>query len=577
MARVEDNGKERSFVITSRAIYLWAAALLLLCYCVSLASLIGDIGFQGDDWWVFAFPFWNSFPDALSEYTRESRRPVEGLYWISMFEIFRFERTPYNLLSLLLLAGSGMAMGACLLKAFPGRIVLAVSGVLFAFLLPPLSNLTYMIHTDNSRISTLFFWVSVAAFQRWASGSRSWPALALPVLLYTMATLTYENTTLLILVVPGFVWPVLRRQEAGLPAGSLMARLGIAIACAFALFVALRFWVFSGGAVRHGSLVPSTVQALSYFGALMDYLLVPFANISTDAGAWAWGLVVALTSCVLLVWCDRNAGSRVPSAHPRCEESGWYVALLGVMVLLLGVAPYLLAGYDAALGFTSQSRVFSSGAFGVAILLGLLTDVLWRGEKKRLVVKSAVAVLMAFLAVFLADLRKEWQNAAVKRNDLCASLLKQVPAVSPGTTFLFLDLQWYLDDRAVVFQGVDGLPDFVRILYHQKDLYGYFLYTRTEDFVNAEARTAVASPQGLAARGSAVRGLVPLDSLLILRRVGSTLVLVNRISRDRNEVAIDWRGIDELRSNRNLIVGRASGGSPGVTTKTVPRNCPGRP
>jgi hypothetical protein len=48
-----------------------------------------------------------------------------------------------------------------------------VLSVLFAFLLTPVSNLIYMFHTDNSRISVLLFWASVWAFQHWARDSKS--------------------------------------------------------------------------------------------------------------------------------------------------------------------------------------------------------------------------------------------------------------------------------------------------------------------------------------------------------------------------------------------------------------------
>ena len=49
--------------------------------------------------------------------------------------------------------------------------------------------------------------------------------------------------------------------------------------------------------------------------------------------------------------------------------------------------------------------------------------------------------------------------------------------MKPGTTFLLMDVQSYVSkggmDRAVVFQGVDGIGEFVRMLYAKKDLYAY--------------------------------------------------------------------------------------------------------
>jgi len=540
---------------------------------LTLALLVGNIGFQGDDWWVFGFPFWNSFPDSVYEYARESKRPVEGLYWISMFEVFRFSRAPYTFFSLLLLAGSCIAMGASLLKAFPNRRDMAVLSVLFAFLLPPLSNLTFMIHTDNSRISNLLFWTCVFMFQQWASKSRLWFRLFLPCAFYLLAALTYENTTLLIFAVPAFVWPVLGRlEERDRPTAAPMIRLVAAIGLSFAAFVCIRFLVFSGGAVGHGSLLPSYNLVTSYFSVLAAYLWVPFANFSGNVWAVGWGLLASLMAAALLLISNNDEATGLslqsrmacPGALKRSEDyaatpslpvhESVYVAMLGVAVLTLGIVPYLLAGYGATFGFTSQSRIYSSAAFGVAIILAAALGAPWTSRKLRLVTRCTAIAIIVFMAVFLADLGSGWRDAAIKRNDLCASLRKQVPDVKPGTTFLFLDLQWYPSDRAVVFQGVDGLPEFVRILYGRKDLYAYFLYPLSEVPVDsADERTAAVSPSGLVARGSAVRGPIRLDSLLVFRRRGSRLELLDGITEAENQVSMKWIGVSVIKSNRDLI------------------------
>ena len=163
-------------------------AALIVC-CSSLAILIGNIGFQGDDWWQFSWPYWYSFPNSIWEYARASRRPIEGLYTVLSFEIFGLNRVLFTLSALLLSVGSCLAMGACLNRAFPRRKTLVVLAVFFGFLLTPLSNLIYMFHTDNSRLSMLLFWTSILAFQHWAGASKSWLGLTLPVILYLAASL----------------------------------------------------------------------------------------------------------------------------------------------------------------------------------------------------------------------------------------------------------------------------------------------------------------------------------------------------------------------------------------------------
>jgi hypothetical protein len=533
-----------------------SVAALLAVAAVSLALLIGDIGFQGDDWWQFSWPYWNKIPWSIQQYAAASSRPLEGLYTVLSFELFGLHRVYYTACALFLWAGACLAFGACLRKAFPGKKSLALLATLFAFLLPSASNLIYMFHTDNSRVSVLLFWLSVLAFQRWARVSGSWIGLLAPMTLSCMAALTYENTTFLIFTVPFFVWPVRGHFPGRLSARSFLIRLFAGIGGAFGVFLAVRFGVFSGGAVHHSSLIPPLGLVWSYVSQLILYCVAPFRELSTDHAAWVWGSAVALAAAWLLRTAVHEE-SRDEEPPEGWEQNPAYIATLGVAVLCLGMLPYLLAGYSPDMGFNSQSRVYSSASFGPPILIALLATA-WRNQRVLAACRVAAVLVLGVMAVFLASLRGEWQAAAEKRNLLIADLVRQVPNVRPGTTLLFLDLQWYLTrsevGRAVVFQGVDGLGEFVRMLYHEKDLYAYFLYPRDLPFVREKGRIASVSPDGLTARGSAVRPPIPLDTLLIFKREGTKLVLLNALSAEDGLAAVEWNGVSSLESNRDLIV-----------------------
>jgi hypothetical protein len=530
-------------------------AALIVC-CSSLAILIGNIGFQGDDWWQFSWPYWHSFPNSIWEYAKASRRPIEGLYTVLSFEIFGLNRELFTLSALLLSAGSCLAMGACLNRAFPGKKALVVLAVFFAFLLTPLSNLIYMFHTDNARLAMLLFWTSALAFQRWAGGSKSWLGLISPIILYLAASLTYENATFLLFAVPLFILPIHLNRGGKVWDRSFLLRLGVGIAVAFAAFVLVRFGLFGGGAVRHSSLIPSFGLTSSYIYNLVLYTIAPFHDISWDPAAWVWACPVALLVAALVFKASRDESS----ANERLADwtqSPLYVGALGVAVLVLGMLPYLLAGYNPSMGFTSQSRVYSSGTFGLAILLATLFSA--PKDRRILFGTKAIAVCMiGLMAVFLADLRIGWQEAAVRRDKLLASLLRQVPDVKPGTTFLLMDVQSYVPkngmDRGVVFQGVDGIGEFVKMLYGRKDLYAYFLYPKHQVPNNTKGEWATVSPAGFTARGSAVRPPIPLDSLLIVKREGENLVLVDKLSAEDGTAAIKWNGAKSIRSNPELIL-----------------------
>jgi hypothetical protein len=525
--------------------------------CLVLTFLVGDIGFQGDDWWILSWPFWHGLIDSIWLYAKASLRPLEGIYWISIFEAFGFHRQAFYFCSLLLSAGACTVMGACLLRAFPGRRDLAVLSSFFAFFLPTVAPLTYLIHTDNSRLALLLFWCSVLAFQRWAATSGTWSGLMVPVLLYCLAALTYENGTFLIFAVPFLVWPVHARSRRDLLASGVLFRLFVGVCGAFALFVFIRFIVFSGGAVGHRSLVPPLHLFVAYAASLGRYVATPFMSISSDGIAWLWGIGVAAIAGWLLFLDVGKARADVDAGTERSPGS-LYVAGTGALVLALGMLPYLLAGYTPELGFTSQSRVYSSGSFGLAILLAL-GSTFWKSAKALVVAKAVSVVALLFMAVFMADLSKDWQQAAQLRRQLCAQLIEQVPDVQPGTTFLFLDLQSYVSNRAVIMQGTDGLNEFIKMMYHKKPVSAYFLYKANDRLRDKEGKTATVSPQGVVPRGRLSSDPVPLDNLLILRKTGSRLALVDSISRDEDLAAINWQGVSSIHSNLGRILRNSVG------------------
>ncbi len=536
--------------ITRNNIALAAAALLIAC--VSLWMLIGNIGFQGDDWWILSFPYWHEFPESILIYATKLLRPLEGAYWITLFELFGFNNQAFHLASLLLHAGSCVLMGVCLGKAFPRKQNLAVWSIFFAFLLPTVSNLTYMIHTDNSRISVLLFWASVISFQRWTEQSQSWAGLSPGIIWYLLASSAYENATLLILSVPLFLWPIYVRNKR-LPEFSFLFRLSTALALAFVGFVFLRFEILAGGAVGNTNIIPPILLIYSYFCSFLIYFSQPFVSLTGDKLSWIWGVVIGLLAGGLALRAQQADRHPAKYIEPNWIQSSYYIALLGAAVTILGLVPYLLAGYSADVGYHSQSRIYSAGSFGAAILLGLIATG-WKNRKILWFAQIAAIVVAILMAVFTANLRQAWADAAENRRQLCSSLLAQVPDVQAGTNFLFWDLQWYIGDKAAVFQGVEGLKEFIRIVYNKKNLNAYFIYSEGPDFVNAEGRKAKVSPAGVLARGNEARLPAPLDKLLIVRRVGNRLHLVNSISSDDHLVAIDWRQISAIHSNYSLIV-----------------------
>ncbi|MBI5250984.1 MAG: hypothetical protein HY912_15960 [Desulfomonile tiedjei] len=558
--------------------YLWFVAAGLALYCVVLTAVTGDIGFDGDDWWVLACPYWSSFPDSLLLYVRKFLRPVEGLYWISLFELFGFNKVVFHLCSLLLLAGSSVLMGVSLDRAFPSRRDWVSIAVLLSFFLPTVSCLTYMLFTDNSRLSMLLFWTSVLAFQRWAQKSLTWSGLALPTVLYVCSFLTYEASSFLLFVVPLLVWPV-HRGCSGQPSHrTFLVRLCVGILVAFAAALAVRFAFLNGGAVGHSYLFPPFELLWSYLALLPFYLLAPFTSMSADRWALLVGLLVVVGTAGLLLFSSVGRSKRQVTTEGRFEPgSQRYLVVLGGGILVLGMLPYQLAGYGSFtpplvetlmakcglmpegdlswFNFNWSSRIYSSASFGLAILLasGLSG---WRSQSLRLVGKAAAVVVIGFMAVFHAGLSVDWREAAEIRNDLVRSLVSQVPEVKAGTNFVFLDIRCS-HKRAEVIRQENGLRELVGMLYADHTLGAWHVnphaYRRSDDL----SRQAVAMPSGFLSRGQRQNEPAPHESLLLFKKSGRELVLLDRISAKDGSVpaGIAWRGVEHLTSNFARIEG----------------------
>jgi hypothetical protein len=556
--------------------HLWITALGLLVYCVGATILTGDIGFEGDDWWVLNVPYWHSFPYSLLVYAKEFLRPMEGFYWIGMFEIFGFKKIVFQFGSLLLLAAASLLMGLALRKAFPRRHLFVVFATLFAFFLPPVSSLTYIVFTDNSRLSLLFLWAAVLAYQRWAEKTESWTGLITPAVLYLLSFLSYESPSFLIFTVPLFVIPVHCRKTGTWPDWRLFCKLGFGLAFAFAGALSVRFVLLGGGAVSHSNVLPPLDLILAYIGLLPFYLAAPFtSSLPDDPWVWAIGVLVAVWVAALVFIIGRSGNKARTEGRFPWETGALYPAFLGLGILILGMLPYQLAGYGAAsekvvttlfvkLGlapgtaswfdFHGSSRIYSSASCGTAILLGLLVTA-WKRDWLLRTSKIAAIGAVAFMAVFHAGLSVDWKEAAKIRNDLIKSLVSQAPNVKPGTNFLFLDLESY-HKRAAVFRGWAGLRGLIRMLYDNPDLGAWYVYPHSWLWPNSTFNKAIVFPTGFVSRGMDLNKPAPHSSLLILRRSGNNVVLLDSITpKDGNvPTGIAWRGADSIDTNLTRVV-----------------------
>ena len=554
---------------------LLPVAVGLTLYSIAITLLTGDIGFEGDDWWIFSWPYHNSFPASLLAYAKASLRPVEGIYWITLFEIFGFNKIAFNLASLLLLSGACLMMGWCLLTAFPEKRSFAVLAILFAFFLPTVSCLTYVLCTDNSRLSMLLFWACVASFQRWSAKGLTWTDLFTPVMLYLLAFLTYEASSFLLFITPFLVWPVWVRHRSEFSDRDFFVRLISALAVGFTISISIRFLLLNGGAVNHQSLLPSWELMWSYIALIPFYLSAPFTSISWDPVILLLGVGVIIWSGLLIINLRSRTEQERPIGKVFLKDDRSYLILLGIAILFgdsalpigglwvncsknygygycqMGLVPQ---GNTSWFNFNWSSRIYSAGSFGLAIILAaLLTG--WRSVMMKIILKVTAVAAIGIMAIFHAGLSTDWKEAAHIRNELLSSLISQVPDVKSGTNFVFLDLE-SSHERAPIFRGWGGLKQLIRMLYDDQRLGAWYVYPYSWQWPNKLFNQAIVTQNGFVSRGMQPEHPVPHDSLLILARRGSSLVLLDNLSSHDGwaPTGIRWLGASSICSNLDRVV-----------------------
>lgn len=505
-------------------------ALILFFYSLILTYLTGNIGFWGDSWWVFSFGYWYRPFNAIYSAIENLQRPIENIYWTGLFEIFGAHSPLFHFFSLGIVLVSTLLMGAVLETTFPRQKIFVLLSMFFGFFIAPLAELTYILQTDNSRLQMIFFWASVLAFQVWAKRWQTLWLLLPPILLYVLATLTYESSTLLIFAVPLFVYPLWQQHE-NRPPRRFWLLLGGAIGMGFGIFLASRFLLFSGGAVGQRHLIPPPKLVADYLQNFFDLTFQSLTQLPTDIPT---GLLVSGLMGCLGYWIFRTPYEKFPAS--------WLIPVMGVVFFFLGILPYTLAGH----GLTP--RLYSSGVYGVVILTAYgLSRTRW--------LSFAAVLLIGLLVSYQATLRLDWQEAADQRESLFRSLLDQVPETQPNTVFLFLDLQSVVKPEIPIVEGVTGLQHQMQMLYNEPTLSGHFLYYADHPYIKSEGRTALVAQNGILARGRSES--VPFDNVLIFVRDGDELILLDTLSQtyQGRELGIEWRdGITEIHSNPARIL-----------------------
>ena len=209
--------KEPKTILSKQHLWL-AISLLAITFFIGLAYFTGQIPdfFLGEEYDKIRFPALNNHLDSWTGYFQEKGRPVEGIYWTYMYEVFGYDPKVFHLFSLLI------HFTATLLVALAIIRVLRKDNDLdrkFGFLLILLFfnayslNLVFKLSLDAPIIALVTLFGSVVALQSYAKSQLKTPAwLFISIALFMATIFNYEVAAFLFPVGLLLSWPLINPE-----------------------------------------------------------------------------------------------------------------------------------------------------------------------------------------------------------------------------------------------------------------------------------------------------------------------------------------------------------------------------
>jgi len=501
---------------------------LLTLYSLLNTSLTGFMGFHGDTWQIIYLSYGKNLFESIASVTQDFR-PVESLFWIAEFKLIGFNSIFAHLISQILHVLQTTLFGLVIMTWSRNPLLTAFT-MAMAFFHPAVSQLTYIIHTDNSRLAGIFFWLSLFLYQRNASRLKTSLFIAAGIS-YLVSFFSYENYSLAILAMPSLIYPIKNLKSFTLTKKkNILLHLGISLLLVI-LAVILRNIFLEGGAVKSAPInsVVLVQNVIGYFLSAVGYSYQSF-HLPTIPET-----VILIICLAISIYIFKN---RQRLFSPKTTPL-WIALITSLVIFTLGIAPYILAGYGMPQGNLSGSRPLSAGIFGYSLLLAAPIVLFNRKVLGTLIVTTLILILISYISNHLSRI-EYWRLAARQQKYLLNSLLFEVPSVTANSNFLFIDSQIYLENMAVVMESSQGTRVLPRIIYADDSLNGFFGYSRKNQNESKKELYTNISPNGVTPRASSQ--VYPLDSFIILKKNDRKFEMVPSIERDNQEYLANWEG-----------------------------------
>jgi hypothetical protein len=528
----------------------WLFALAGFLILLALPASVRNLHFVIDDWEFLQLPFFNSTAHAIIGAISRKLRVGREIYMILEAKLLGMDRQAMMFVSVALHGLNAVLFGLCVRGALPDRPRLAIAATGLAIAFPPFLAMTYFA-IDSTRLPLLFTFLAVLSLQAWASKGGPW-RLALAAAAYFIGLTFYENAIFFAAILPFTALPALAASDGALwPRRTILRFAAMTGSVAFggAAFLIYRYLMGFSDSGRTGSAsLPAPGYLLDSLQPLSGFLLQPLWDVRPDPAGLLAGLVLG-AALLAVLW----------RAEPPSVSAPWevlFAALAGLALLVCGLLPYWLIHQDIHVAWTTEARVFSSAGYGVILLLALPAGFLGAGVIRKLLALATAAIAFLWLS-FGFGLRLDWEAAADRHCLLWKSLLEQAPLVTENTVFIIDGLR-ERNERAIVFGGSDSLLVLIRMLYKYPGaadrVYGFHL----------EEGISIASSEDSAARRQTyLAGGIPEDSLLLVRRQGDRLSVVDRIDIEAPQPTMGESPVRTLTTNRNRIMTNLPG-LPGI-------------
>lgn len=468
----------------------------LLVAIAGFGLLANRLGYYQDDWPYIFYAFNKGIPSLKIEMYYDSRPNAAWMY-ISLFHLLGFKPVAWHIAALITRWLTGTSLWYFLKRVWPHHIR-EVTFATFIFLVHPFFLIqSYAVNSMLYWGGFFFFTLSLYLMTRAVTDSKyRIPLTILAVFLEGLHLFTSEYFVGMVLIRPLILYWLLGEQVT-----ELRARITKTLASWFpylvtlVIYVVWRMFLYIPPPIGDRNspkilyaLLETPLATIWYLirTAVQDSIIVTFTSWYRTLVPELFSFATIFNSFVLLVTVLTFVAiffylTKMYADNPT-EKKRWLASplTLGVLIVLLGMAPLWLIGQD----IVTHKNEFAGSRFGIGATLGaslilavIIENTLDDIKKKIVVVSVCVALAVSMHLTLERDFAYSWE----KQERLARELLWRAPELEPGTAIV-------TDEEILGYMGSYSVAYSLITTYQPGDIstppYWYFPFYYTNPNVN---------------------------------------------------------------------------------------------